>query len=72
MAGDKDASEGEGGCRLGASKVPISTRFQSNSTSKIAFRSSSKQALARQVKATCILIVLLYIYAMCLFVQILK
>ena len=56
----------------GPVKVPISTRFQSNRTSKIAFRSSSKQALTRQVKATCILIILLYIYTTCLFVQILK
>lgn len=69
---DKDASEGEGGCGLGASKVPISTRFHSSSTSKMNFRSSSRQALAQQVKATCILIILLYIYAACLFVQVLK
>lgn len=72
VVGDKDASKGEGGCGLGANKVPVSTRFQSNRTSRMAFKSSSKQALAQQVKATCILIILVYIYAVCLFVQILK
>lgn len=38
----------------------------------MAFRASSKQALARQVKVTCVLVVLLYIYAALLLVQILK
>lgn len=69
---DKDASKGKGGCRFGATNTPIHTRIQSNRTSKMAFRSSSKQALAQQVKAACVLIILLYIYAVSLFVQILK
>ncbi|XP_039718953.1 uncharacterized protein LOC120602800 [Pteropus medius] len=68
---DKDASKGKGGCKFGATNMPIHTRFQSNRTSKMAFR-SSKQALAQQVKATCVFIILLYIYAVSLFVQILK
>ncbi|KAB1269576.1 hypothetical protein Cadr_000017457 [Camelus dromedarius] len=72
VAGDKDASEGQGGCGLGVTKVPISTRFQSCRTGKMAFSSSPKQALTQQVKAICVLIILLYIYAACLFVQILK
>ncbi|KAF5928110.1 hypothetical protein HPG69_017650 [Diceros bicornis minor] len=72
VVGDKDASKDERGCGFGATEVPISTRFQGNRTSKMAFRSSSKQALAQQVKATCALIILLYIYAASLFVQILK
>lgn len=70
VVADKDTSKGEGGRGCAASKVPISTRFQSHRTSKMAFRSSSKQALARQVKATCVLIILLYICAASLFVQI--
>lgn len=69
---DKDASKEKGGCRFGATNMPIHTRFQSHRTSKMAFRASSKQALALQVKATCVLIILLYIYAVSLFVQILK
>lgn len=55
-----------------ATEVPISTRFQRSSTNKMTFRGSSKQALTLQVKVTCILIILLYIYAASLFVQILK
>lgn len=72
VVADKDTSKGEGGRGCATSKVPISTRFQSHRTSKMAFRSSSKQALAQQVKATCVLIILLYICAASLFVQILK
>ncbi|KAF6119561.1 hypothetical protein HJG60_010047 [Phyllostomus discolor] len=72
VGGDKDASKGKGGCSFGATEVPISTRFQIDRTSKMAFRSPSKQALAQQVKVTCVLIILLYIYAASLFVQILK
>lgn len=51
--GDKDASKGKGGCNSGATEVPISTRFQSNRTSKMALRSSSRQVLAQQAKAPC-------------------
>lgn len=72
MVGDKGASKQEGGCSFGATEVPISTRFLSSRTSKMAFRCSSKQALAQQIKATCVLIILLYVYATSLFVQILR
>ena len=72
VGGGKDASKGKGGCGFGAAKVPISTRFQINRTSKMAFRSPSKQALAQQVKVTCVLIILLYICAASLFMKILK
>lgn len=72
MVGDKDASKGKGGCGFGATKVPISTRFQSNRTSKMASSSSSQQMLIEQVKVTCVLIILLHTYASSIFVQILK
>lgn len=69
MVGDKVARGQEGGCGFGATQVPVSIRFQNSRTSKVAFRCSSRQGLAQQVKATCVLIILLYIYAVSLFVQ---
>lgn len=72
MFGDKNASGREGGPPLGAPEVPISTRFQNSRTSKMASKCSSRQALAQVVKVTCVLVLLLYIHAVSLFVQILK
>lgn len=72
VVGDEDASEQGGGCSFGATEVPVGTRFQSSRTGKMAFMGSSKQAFAQQVKATHVLIILFYIYAVSLFMQILK
>ncbi|VTJ57229.1 Hypothetical predicted protein [Marmota monax] len=70
--GDTNTRQGEGGCGFGATNIPLSTRFQSSRPSRRATRWSSRQALAQQVKASCVLVVLLYIYAASVVVQILK
>lgn len=70
--GDTDTKGGQGGRGLGATSIPLSTRFQSSRLNRRAARRSSRQALAQQVKASCVLIALLYIYAASVFVQILK
>lgn len=72
VAGSKDAGKGGGGCRVGTTKLPVSSRFQSNGTSKMAVGASPKQALAWQAKVTCVLTILLYVCAASLLVQILK
>lgn len=72
VAGDMDASEVEARGGFRATGVPLNTRFQSGQASKMTCRSSSRQALAQQVKGTCLLSIILCNYATCLFVHIFK